>query len=426
MTKEELFNSISNCRDCNFKYGKIPFFFPMKEQKVMLITACPSIQAMFRPLTSIRFFRTISVALFGDANISPEYIRALHDEIYWTHMNKCYNQEALTSGDFNQIPEDCMKVYINEEVRLKQPEIIIAFGKIVAERLFQKELGENKELPKDNCVTCSKWGAKVIISDFPATGTENHLDTIRNELVKMSGFKFMERHENGNWTVPYKSRHETAKGLQVNLDFEREAIEHLNITLHGNSNENSWLKNVVLPNMKNCEAVARLEFFIEDQIRTMLMEVFSHSNNWMILEGPKLQDLVKKTPPLDQNTVYDYLKDNWKDVFKSYLIYLIEEKKWNCKLSDGNKLDTRKINELSNKLRSLSKIRNHIVHNGGYAPPDLSRDGGWTRFDGIRWYVNLVYVSNEGIESVSKFAKEIIKIVSAHNFMRFEKPKVQK
>jgi hypothetical protein len=80
-----------------------------------------------------------------------------------------------------------------------------------------------------------------------------------------------------------------------------------------------------------------------------------------------------------------------------------------------------KINELLDKLREISKIRNHVIHNGGYATADLSRNSGQTKFKGIRWYVNLVYVTDEGIESVSKFTKDIISLISAHDYMRFQK-----
>lgn len=417
MTKEELFDNINNCRECDFKYGKKPFFFPLKEQKVMLITACPSIQAMFRPLTSIRFFRTISVALFGDANISPDYIEAIHDKIYWTHMNKCYNQEALTSGDFTQIPEDCRNVYIDREVSLLKPEIIIAFGRVVAERLFQQKLSDRVIVLEDH----PDWDAKVFIADFPKTGTEKHLDDIRDSLSKMQGFEFMERYKDGSWTTADREQQTAAKGLRVNLDFEREAYEKLKLTRHDNSNDGTWLENVVLPNMRNCEAIARLEFFIEDQIRTMLMEVFSHTINWRILESLKLQEFTSRIP-LDQNDVYNYLETNWREVFSNYFTYLITERNWDYNLSDGRSLDTDEIATLSNKLQELSKIRNSIINNGGYASPDLSINSGRTLFEGIRWYVNLVYVSNEGVDSVNNFASDIISMVSEHDQLRFGKP----
>ena len=407
MTKDELFKKIYSCRDCDYKYGKNPFFFPMKEQKVMLITACPSIQAMFRPLTSIRFFRTICVALFGDANISPEYIKTLHDEIYWTHLHKCYNEEALRSGDFTRIPNKCMDVYIDQEAELLKPEITIAFGKEVAKRLFQLDLKEDIAIIEGQ----PKWSSKVFLADFPKTGAEKNLDKIRDSLSQMRGFEFMKRHENGNWTTsPDKQRQDVSKGLSVNLNFERETIEQLKLIPHDQSNDISWLENVVLPNIKNSETLARLHFFIEDQVKTMLNEVFSDPNKWRILKYLKQKEFASGRT-LDQKTVYAYLKKNWKDAFRDYFSFLTRK---GFKLPGDNNLD---INKITDKLSELCTFRNCIVHNGGYAPPIFN--GKRTQFEGIRWYVNLIYVSNEGIKSVSQFTREIISILSAHDQMRF-------
>jgi len=422
MDKKKLLEKIRDCQECKLKYGEFPFFFPMEVQKVMLISACPSIQAMFRPLTSIRFFRTICIALFGDANISPEYIRALHDEIYWTHIHKCYNEEALKSGDFNKIPNKCMETYIEAEVSILQPKIIISLGKVVAERLFKKELaciGHNDlGVLQDSCVECSKWGARVFITDFPETGAEERFDITRNVLSEMQGIGFMKRHKNGSWTGPLNHEHGAVRGLRVNLGFERRTVEQLKQTQTDNPTEDSWLENVVLPNIKNYDTLARLEFFIEDQVRTMLMEVFSHAVNWRIIKDLEYKEFASGKP-LDQKNVYKFLENSWVSAFRDYFIYLLTKKNWTVDLPDGRKLDSREINILEAKLKELSKIRNCIVHHGGYAPPVMSLNGGRTKFQGIRWYVNLVYVSDVGIESVKNFVEDIISIIAEHDNMRF-------
>ncbi len=114
---------------------------------------------------------------------------------------------------------------------------------------------------------------------------------------------------------------------------------------------------------------------------------------------------------LDQRTVYDYLRKNWKDAFRDYFSFLTRK---GFKLPGDNNLD---INKITDKLSELCTFRNCIVHNGGYAPPIIN--GKRTQFEGIRRYVNLIYVSNEGIKSVSQFTREIISILSAHDWMRF-------
>jgi uracil-DNA glycosylase len=421
--KRALFHKIKGCHECSYKYGETPFFFPMTEQKVMLITACPSIQAMFRPLTSIRFFRTICNALFGDASISPEYVEAIHDKVYWTHMQKCYNEEALKSGEFDRIPDRCRKVYIEEEISLLKPEIIIAFGGVVAERLFKYELSHkgynDMGVLQNKCLECSKWGAKVFITDFPKTGLENRFDIIRYVLSNMPGFDFMKRHKNEKWTSdPINNNYDTSKGLRVNFGFERKTVEMLKQIKFEKATDDHWIENVVLPNMKNCDSLASLEFFVEDQIRTLLMEVFSYYDNWFILEDLKLKELTTKRP-LTQFDVYKFLERRWTDAFRDYLIYLLTVKNWNVDLPDGRTLNADQVSDLSVMLKELSGLRNCIVHNGSYSPPKHSINRGATRFQGIRRYVNLVYVSDEGIKSIVNFVEEITSILFAHDKMRF-------
>lgn len=421
MNKIDLFNRIRFCNECNFKYGEIPFFFPLRDQKVMLITACPSIQAMFRPITSIRFFRTICIALFGDANISPDYIDAIHNKIYWTHLHKCYNEEALKSRDFNKISDKCMNIYIEKEIKLLKPKLVIAFGKVVAERLFKEELAsegyKNLDILQNKCLECSKWNTRVFVTDFPKTGLETRFDNIRDVLSKMPGFDFMKQH-NGKWSSGSEDNGlNAARGLRVNLNFEIKTIEQLKQTGYISRTDESWLKNVVLPNMKNYEALARLHFFIEDQIRTMLMAVFSHPNNWRIIEEQKYKEFASGKP-LNQKNIYKYINERWKEALKDYLLHLLKEHNYVLKMPDGRELNENAVNKLIEKLRELSNIRNCIVHNGGYSPPEKFF-GEVTNLKGILWYVNLVHISDEGIKSVISFAEEIISILTDLDSMRF-------
>ena len=420
--KNILFDEINKCNICKFKYGDTPFFFPMKNQKIMLITACPSIQAMFRPLTSIRFFRTICVALFGDANISPNYIEAIHDKIYWTHMHKCYNDEALRNNDFDIVPTKCMETYIEREVALLEPKIIIAFGRVVAERLFKKELADkghdDLNILEKKCLDCSKWNTKVLVTGFPKTGLEERFDDIRNILSKRTGFNFMEQHNHSNRTAdPTNNDKAPERGLRVNLNFERRTIKQLNQVADVNQTDNSWLEKVVLPNMNKCETVAKLEFFIEDQIKTMLMEVFSHKKNWLILDDQKLYEFVKGRS-LNQKNIYKYIDDRWRDAFNDYFLYLIEKGEI-FNVPGERKLDKSSLGEMAEKLKELSIIRNCIVHNGGYSPPGFKYFGEITNLPGIRWYVNLVHINDEGLKSVIDFTDDIISILEGHDKMRF-------
>ena len=77
--KNELYEKMKNCSKCgNGKYT--PFCFKISSQKVAVITACPSMQAEYKPFTSIRFFRKMCIALFGDSNVSSQYIDAFFND----------------------------------------------------------------------------------------------------------------------------------------------------------------------------------------------------------------------------------------------------------------------------------------------------------------------------------------------------------
>jgi hypothetical protein len=79
-----------HCKACR---NSTPFYFPIKQQKIMLLTACPSIQTIRNSLLSVRFLRQIIYALFGEEGFSENVLWLFLGEngIYWTHFNKCYN-----------------------------------------------------------------------------------------------------------------------------------------------------------------------------------------------------------------------------------------------------------------------------------------------------------------------------------------------
>ncbi len=90
-SKKNLISDIESCKcEKHQKRNTYPFFFPMQNQKVMLITLSPSFQAAYRQLASIRFFRNIYLALFGP-NPDIRYsglAKIFLKKIYWTHYHK--------------------------------------------------------------------------------------------------------------------------------------------------------------------------------------------------------------------------------------------------------------------------------------------------------------------------------------------------
>ena len=104
-----LYNKILCCNGCS-QTAYMPFCFPIHNQPVMIVSAIPSLQAMYKPLSSIRFFRNLCYALLGDVVLRDKtragyYLREFCDSngcIYWTHYRKCYQPEL---NSFDELAE---------------------------------------------------------------------------------------------------------------------------------------------------------------------------------------------------------------------------------------------------------------------------------------------------------------------------------
>jgi len=157
--------SIRRCNECHSGVYT-PFYFPMKDQEVMVITAVPSMQAMYKPLTSIRFFRRLCLALFGDKNLREKGSceNYLHEfcggNIYWTHYYKCFSP-FLT--DFSKISDVCANTYLKKEIHVLNPKQIFVFGDAIREK--------EAHLVGDKINRC-------IFKPFPDTGTEEIFDEL--------------------------------------------------------------------------------------------------------------------------------------------------------------------------------------------------------------------------------------------------------
>jgi|CZCB01.1.fsa_nt_gi hypothetical protein len=183
-SKAKLAEELKSCELCKDKYGLAPFFFPMDNQEVMLITACPSFQAVYKPLTSVRFFRTLCIALFGEHGISEEAIVQFQigGNIYWTHYHKCYYEDFFKDRQYKKLPDTCYKRYISEEIRLLSPKLIIVLGKTTVQKMLKYTL------KKDELVSFDKDGAKYVFTDFPDTGEEERFEQVRDCLKQYMFF----------------------------------------------------------------------------------------------------------------------------------------------------------------------------------------------------------------------------------------------
>jgi len=434
MSSKELFDELSSCKRCGReKYGDTPFFFPIKKQKVILLTACPTIQAMFRPLTSVRFFRTLCIALFGDANISPEYIKVFHDRIYWTHYRKCYYERAFNGCGFEILNDTCFNLYFERELKILKPELIIVLGRPLAKRLLIKELinvGCSSDLHElsDQCIKFPKWESQVLVTDFPETGLEERFDLIRDTLSRRPGFQFIKRTENGRWNSKLITHPNPRQGkLKVHIDFEITALERYlekKNKYHGTDEgstaddiETVWFDRVIIPNRINCAQVAEVEFFIEDETKTLLLDVMSYEKNWRILRKFR-EDAIYSYKHTDQKEVYEYIKDHWTKAFRDFFEYQIRDLRGRFTLRDGSIMNIETVKAVEAKLRALKKIRNAIVHNGGYINPSECWETRHELFDGIYRFVNFIYIEDTGVKVVKEFAKDIVHLIGEYDKYR--------
>jgi len=146
-----------------------------ESKKVMLITLAPGFQAVYRPLTSIRFFRLLCLALYGPNWDTAEVVKSMTvNDIYWTHYHKCYfKRTKLYPSD---VPDICSGYYLNREIDLLRPELILVMVAEVSKRLLQK-------VPEKGEILESKFMGRPVISvNFPVTGTEEEFMDLRKRL----------------------------------------------------------------------------------------------------------------------------------------------------------------------------------------------------------------------------------------------------
>ncbi|HHV71031.1 MAG TPA: hypothetical protein GXX38_00290, partial [Clostridia bacterium] len=324
-TKKEFSQRIANCNSCKNKYGETPFFFPMYSQKVMLVTGCPSFQAALKPLTSVRFFRVLCLALFGRANISEKAILEFHKggNIYWTHYHKCYYENFFLDREYKNLPDTCYREHFIEELRLLSPQLVIVLGKHIVEKIFRTTL-------RDNEVRCfEKYGYKFYGTDFPVTGEEERFKEIRKYIQPYINFvKDVDVNSNED-DVPHFVDYERSKH-SVHLDFELQALkkhgQNLGILKLDNqradkipkSIDELWHEKIILPNLDRYSFAVSCYAFIENQIKTFLFDIFSKQNNdgevWYVIDRLRERREMNKLRGVNEITFEDVIEEikwNW-------------------------------------------------------------------------------------------------------------------
>lgn len=394
MGKKALMTSIRGCQQCHSGVYT-PFFFPMRDQEVMVITAAPSMQAMYRPLTSIRFFRKLCLALFGDKylrekELCDSYLREFcGGNIYWTHYYKCF---PPTLTDFSQISDVCAGTYLKSEINLLKPKQIYVFGDAIREKV--KALVSNRE---NMCV----------FKPFPETGAEELFNEVRDKIkpflkyVKKTGFANK---------ATYSMQESNIQANEVHLRFELAAFEKVleeqPLDTTTDSVEEIWHRKLVVPNMKRYSKLVSAYSFIENQIRVFLLDYVARTKNYTVFG----------------NLRGAYQVPTWENVFK-----VIKEKPIDLLIKDYMEHAPAKFNgynsdQFVRELKTLRMIRNQIVHEGGFIHSQKFSEGKLKenclyhapeveQFPGIFVFANTIYISQEGEKKILKFVKDIVELL---------------
>lgn len=238
INKDKLFKELENCKCKNRRQYTYPFFFEMKQQKVMIITWVPSFQAVYRQLASIRFFRNMFLALCGqNPKIrSGSLVTSFLDSFYWTHYHKCYipKEKGKTTPETGRIPDYCFDQYIIREINLLSPKLIVMLGKPLIERLLMKPIEGEKPLYDEY------QGVPVVGADFPIFGIEPEFKEIREALKKYISWIDTE-------TVPESMRSpvsETKETLAVHAIFEKDGLYAFWKSINDHKTSHATVKNI--------------------------------------------------------------------------------------------------------------------------------------------------------------------------------------
>lgn len=326
-----IYRELERC-DCADKRGLSPFFFKMAGQKVMLITLCPTFQAAYRPLSSIRFFRTIFLALFGNCPDMDDFTAEFQRSIYWTHYHKCYFPAYFTSGgDYRLLPAHCGKKYLDREIAALQPDLIILLGPVA-------KLLAGVDVPPGEVIKGWMASIPIIGAEFPRTGAEPQYQIIRKALKPLIPAV-------DTAAVPAAVKSDSGsrdRGLAVHAKFELEALKrYWEKIKHGNNGidcaeanlDRRWYDLELIPRWERYSYIITCCAFMEDQIESISADVEDRS----FLDNQKM--LERKVKALAGIKNKDHLAGS--------------------KLIDG--------------IRTVRKVRNKIAHEGGRVDGELER-----------------------------------------------------
>lgn len=324
--RTRLFNELRNCRKCEYRTETSSFVFKMNDsKKVMLITLATGFQAVYRPLTSVKFFRLLCLALYGpNRNVTAVVESVVHKDIYWTHYHKCYFKR--TSAYPDDVPNICREHYLEREIDLLRPELILIMTPEVSKRLLNRVPGKGELL-------VSEFKERPVLSvNFPLTGTEKEYLELRKRLKKHISIVDCLAVPKDMLTVSLG----TDNTIAMHAEFELEGLHsywHSLKEIYSFDEEkihrvdDQWYKQIIIPRWLGYSFVTLCYSVIEDQLKSTLMfecadaEITNRQMNELLDRLPlknkqlyaKIQQLrVIRNSIVHRNGLFDrrYSKDN--------------------------------------------------------------------------------------------------------------------
>jgi len=350
----------------------------------MIISALPSLQAEYKPLTSIRFFRHLCIALFGDKYLISEFSDSVLREfcdgnIYWTHYRKCYTPRY--TDKLTELDDICANRYLKRELDELQPKLIVVFGNEIKAKVE---------------AVIGKTSIRTIYKPFPDMGNEEIFDEVRRAVQPFMKYVKKTGIANKGEIIDYSN---TLTGHEVHIRFEQAAFKRTwnrNIPVSvGRTLDEIWHKRIVVPNMERSYLLVSTFAFCENQIKTMLHEYFCMNDNYTILSD--LRKNAAAWPP-NYKDVRELIQKKWLSALIAYVSYEYPDH-----------IECTKI--LCKKLDELNRLRNAIAHNGGLITSDFERgfsmaDSTATGLYGIYSLAGFVFVTVNGIKSLDEIVDE--------------------
>jgi len=143
---EELHNllhKVETCDKCRAKSSDRWFFPPNQLPEIMLISETPgpyplnqSLDGIPHPTRGNSWFWGLVKELFGD-RFRPKGDDKTKSTVYWTHYQKC-SKMMEDKKTLRYLGADCANRYLDCEIRLVDPKLIVALGMNTGELLVER------------------------------------------------------------------------------------------------------------------------------------------------------------------------------------------------------------------------------------------------------------------------------------------------